>query len=104
MSEAYDNFLKLLPDDARILDAGCGSGRDAKKFTELGFAVSAFDASEEMVKHATQYAGIEVQQLRFDQLKYKGEFDGVWACASQLHVRKDEFVSTLQNLVNRIKK
>lgn len=103
MTEAYDNFLKLLPDGARILDAGCGSGRDAKKFAELGFAVSAFDASEEMVKHATQYSGIEVQQLRFDQLEYKGEFDGVWTCASLLHVRKDEFVSTFQNLVNALK-
>ena len=56
MSEAYDNFLKLLPGVGSILDAGCGSGRDAKKFAELGFAVSAFDASEEMVKHATQYS------------------------------------------------
>lgn len=103
MSDAYGRFLELLPEGARVLDAGCGSGRDAKKFTDLGFRVSAFDASEEMVKHASEHAGIEVQQLRFDQLKYKNEFEGVWACASLLHVRKDDFDSELQHLVDALR-
>ena len=103
MSDAYHRFLEVLPEHARVLDAGCGSGRDAKYFVDHGLDVVAFDASEKMVNHTREYAGVKVEQLRLDQLQYKEEFDGVWACASLLHVRKDEFVSIFQNLVNALK-
>ena len=103
MSDAYHRFLEVLPEGARVLDACCGSGRDAKYFVDHGLDVVAFDASEKMVNHTREYAGVIVEQLRLDQLQYKEEFDGVWACASLLHVRKDEFVSTFQNLVNALK-
>jgi len=103
MSDAYHRFLEVLPEGARVLDACCGSGRDAKYFVDHGLDVVAFDASEKMVNHTREHAGVKVEQLRLDQLQYKEEFDGVWACASLLHVRKDEFVSTFQNLVNALK-
>ena len=103
MSDAYHRFLELLPEGARVLDACCGSGRDSKYFVDQGLDVVAFDASEKMVNHAREYAGVKVEKLRLDQLQYTEEFDGVWACASLLHVRKDEFVSTFQNLVNALK-
>jgi 2-polyprenyl-3-methyl-5-hydroxy-6-metoxy-1,4-benzoquinol methylase len=103
MSDAYHRFLEILPEGSRILDAGCGSGRDSKYFVDQGLDVVAFDASEKMVNHAREYAGVKVEKLRFDQLQYTEEFDGVWACASLLHVRKVEFVSTFQNLVNALK-
>ena len=35
MSSHYEEFLKLLPENACILDCGCGSGRDAKYFKEF---------------------------------------------------------------------
>jgi 2-polyprenyl-3-methyl-5-hydroxy-6-metoxy-1,4-benzoquinol methylase len=103
MSHAYIRFLEVIPAGARILDAGCGSGRDSKYFVEHGLDVVAIDASEKMVNHTREYAGVKVEQLRFDQLQYKEEFDGVWACASLLHVRKEEFVSAFENLVTALK-
>jgi SAM-dependent methyltransferase len=103
MSEAYGRFLSLLPCGCRVLDAGCGTGRDAKYFLEQGYEVEAFDASIEMVKYASEHAGIEVQQFRFDQLEYSDEFDAVWACASLLHVLKDDINSVFARLVHALR-
>ena len=52
MTPLHERFLATLPAGARILDAGCGSGRDAKAFAERGHAVAAFDASPELARLA----------------------------------------------------
>ncbi|MGB2065821.1 MAG: methyltransferase domain-containing protein, partial [Marinomonas gallaica] len=44
MSALYQRFLPLIPLQGHILDAGCGSGRDAKYFQSIGHKVWAFDA------------------------------------------------------------
>lgn len=41
MSACYEKFLKYLKIGSKILDAGCGSGRDSKYFIERGFSVIA---------------------------------------------------------------
>jgi 2-polyprenyl-3-methyl-5-hydroxy-6-metoxy-1,4-benzoquinol methylase len=78
-----------------VLDAGCGSGRDAKAFVQAGHRVSAFDGSAVLAKLASQHAGIPVQHQRFDELDERGAFHGVWACASLLHLTTDEFTQAL---------
>jgi SAM-dependent methyltransferase len=88
MSPIYGPFLDLLPRSARILDAGCGSGRDALAFSQRGFEVEAFDASEGCVREARKLTGLPVRQLFFDEMDYVEEFDGIWACASLLHVHR----------------
>lgn len=103
MSNAYDRFLPLVPRGGRVLDAGCGSGRDVKQFVQRGFDVDAFDASSEMVKFASGLTGVNVQHLRFDQINYSNVFDGVWACASLLHVPKDFIDDVLKRLVRALK-
>lgn len=103
MNQAYDRFLSLIPSGGRLLDAGCGAGRDAKYFVEKGFVVEAFDASSAMVTFASGHTGIEVQHLRFEQLEYSNEFDAIWACASLLHVPKDGIHGVLQRLVRALK-
>ena len=69
MSSLYSEFTAYLPKNAKVLDAGCGSGRDSLAFLKMGYDVSAFDASNEMVKYASKLTGISVKQLNFDQLK-----------------------------------
>jgi SAM-dependent methyltransferase len=86
LSELRKSFTDLLPPGGSILDAGCGSGRDSKAFTEQGFRVTAFDASAAMVELAQQYTALPVDQLRFEDLTYEEAFDGIWACSSLLHV------------------
>ncbi len=89
MDEVYEPFLKNLNEGDRILDAGCGSGRDSLQFKKLGFNVEAFDISEKMVEAATGLTGIAVRRQSFLDIEYKEEFDAVWACASLLHVNRD---------------
>ncbi len=85
MRLVYQRFLPKLPTHARILDAGCGSGRDTKAFYALGFQVTAFDASVELVKLARQYSQLPIQCCQFTEFKSDYLFDGIWACASLLH-------------------
>ena len=88
MSLCRNMFLKYMVANGHILDAGCGSGRDSKAFQELGCAVSAFDASEEICRFATEYLGQEVQCRRFEDVTEENCYDGIWASASLLHVAK----------------
>jgi 2-polyprenyl-3-methyl-5-hydroxy-6-metoxy-1,4-benzoquinol methylase len=87
MSPVYGRFLRHVPASGRILDAGCGVGRDALAFAEHGF-VMGFDASAEMVRMARERVGdlAEIRQMRSEEVAWREEFDGVWACASLLHV------------------
>lgn len=86
MRGLYAPFLAELPVNAHILDAGCGSGRDALAFQKLGHQVSAFDSSEQLTSHASQLLGLTVPVKRFDELEEIDRYDGIWACASLLHV------------------
>ena len=103
MSPLSGRFLPLLPDDSLILDAGCGSGRDALAFAKLGYAVTAFDASPALVALAEQHYGQPVQCLRFQDVAWQSEFDGIWACASLLHVPEAELPDVMQRLRNALK-
>lgn len=86
MQEVYQKFLRYLPKEARILDAGCGVGRDSRFFLNQGHKVLALDASLEMVRLASQVAGQEVLHMRFEEMPFQHAFDAVWANASLLHV------------------
>ena len=90
MSYWREKFTALLPAGGRILDAGCGSGRDSKAFIQQGFSVVAFDASSELCKLASELLAQEVWQMKFQEISFEEEFDGVWACASLLHVPLEE--------------
>lgn len=94
----YDRFLKYIPEGGRILDLGCGSGRDSKAFLEMGYHVTSVDGSIEMCRIAEQYIGHPVRCCRFDEIDYHSEFDGIWACASLLHVKKAELGAILRKL------
>ncbi|MFC0180476.1 class I SAM-dependent methyltransferase [Thorsellia kenyensis] len=103
MSELYKPFLVNLPEGALILDAGCGSGRDSLAFKKLGYKVTSIDASETMARFATKIVGDEVYCLSFKNINFEKTFDGIWACASLLHVPKNELVSILKKLSNALK-
>ncbi|PLV48298.1 bifunctional 2-polyprenyl-6-hydroxyphenol methylase/3-demethylubiquinol 3-O-methyltransferase UbiG [Erwinia sp. B116] len=103
MSALYQPFLALLPAGGCILDAGCGSGRDAQAFHQLGYQVDAFDASSEMVARATALSGLPVQCLRFEQLTAVEQYDGIWCCASLLHVPADELSGVMAILARALK-
>jgi SAM-dependent methyltransferase len=86
MESLYQPFLVLVPEGGSILDAGCGSGRDTKAFMDRGYRVKPIDASTGMVEATALRTGQPAEQRRFQDLDSKDEFDGIWACASLLHV------------------
>ena len=98
VSEIRNAFLEYLPDGGSILDAGCGSGRDTKAFINAGYLVQAFDVSTRMSQLASEFTGVEVIERSFLDYGSKTQFDGIWACASLLHVPRDELFLTIQHL------
>ena len=98
MSETRGRFLHYVKPDGLILDAGCGSGRDSKYFLEHGYRVVAMDASEEICRLASAYLGQTVECRRFEEVTEKGIYDGIWACASLLHVPYVELPETIAKL------
>jgi SAM-dependent methyltransferase len=70
MSSLYTPFRKLLPQGGRILDAGCGVGRDTRYFIEHGYPVISFDASKEMVKKCREYPHAYCLRLSFKNLNF----------------------------------
>lgn len=96
-------FTARLPQGGSILDFGCGSGRDTKHFLAQGFQVTATDGSEELCKLASQYTGIPVQQMLFQELDAVEQYDGIWACSSILHLPQEELISVLEKMATALK-
>lgn len=74
-----EHFLAKLKKGSNILDFGCGSGRDTKYFLEQGYNVEAIDGSEELCKLASEYTGIKVRNIFFQNLSEVDKYDGIWA-------------------------
>jgi SAM-dependent methyltransferase len=103
MSELYAPFLQEITAGGRILDAGCGSGRDSLAFLKKGYQVVSIDGSAEMVSATTKLIGQSAVLMRFDALDFVGEFDGIWACASLLHIASQDLNSVLARLTKALK-
>jgi len=103
MSSLYETFTQHLAPGARVLDAGCGSGRDAKAFQEMGYQVEAFDASPAMVELAQEHTGLPVKVMTFADVDWKEKFDGIWCCASLLHVSTLELPGVMRRLADALK-
>ncbi len=103
MSPLYRRFLGRLPLGAHVLDAGCGSGRDSKAFIAQGFRVSAFDACEPLVTMARAHTGLAVAHHSFAEVDKVACYDGIWACASLLHLLESELPASLQRLWGALK-
>ncbi|SFU68439.1 class I SAM-dependent methyltransferase [Pseudoduganella namucuonensis] len=87
------------PAPYRILDLGCGPGRDLKTFTELGHSAVGLDGSEQFVRMARVWSGCEVWRQDFIDLQLPdGEFDGVYANASLFHVPSAALPDVLRRL------
>lgn len=103
MSSLYIPFLQRIPKGGWILDAGCGSGRDSKAFLQQGYQVEAFDATAEMAKLASLHTGLEVMQMTFSETDAIARYDGIWCCASLLHVSAAELPNAMAKLEQALK-
>ena len=96
-------FTSHLPSGGRILDFGCGSGRDSKAFLNAGYQVTALDGSEELCRIASEFIGQPVLCSTFQDYVPDGEFDGIWACASLLHLPSEDLVAVMSRLAGSLR-
>jgi cyclopropane fatty-acyl-phospholipid synthase-like methyltransferase len=104
LGEQRDVFLSVLPSGGQIMDLGCGSGRDSRYFLEKGFTVEALDASRELCKLAQQFTGIPVQCCTIQEWVPEKTYDGIWACASLLHLKREKLKDFFKNCHRFLKK
>ena len=103
MHPTQERFLRLLDANTSILDFGCGSGRDTKYFLEKGYQVTATDGSAEICRLASEFTGIEVKEMLFQELGAMNQYDGIWACSSILHLPKKELLPVIQKMCEALK-
>lgn len=84
-SHQLDAFLDRLTPGARVLELGCGGGRDAAHIRQRGFVIDATDATPALVARANQAFGLSARVMAFDELEAEAAYEGVWAHASLLH-------------------
>ena len=99
-----DIFLNYLHDDDRILDLGCGTGRDSKYFLEKVYKVTVIDGSKKFCDMASKFLGIPVANINFLDMNYTEEFSGVFACASLLHLEDKDLIKVLESIHKALKK
>ncbi len=103
LKHLYSKFEPSLTMGSRLLDAGCGAGRDTRYFVRKGYIVIAFDASEGMVRKCNEYPHAYCTLMRFKEMKFEEEFDGIWACASILHLEQVMAVKVISKLATALK-
>ncbi|MCW8915658.1 MAG: class I SAM-dependent methyltransferase [Magnetovibrio sp.] len=106
VTQNYTALIEALEGDGphRVLDLGCGPGRDLVYFTSQGIEAVGLDGTEEFVKMARAETGCEVLHQNFLSLNLKDEhFDGVFANASLFHVPIQELPRVLGELYAALK-
>ena len=103
LEELRLKFVASIPASGHILDAGCGSGRDALAFHKAGYQVTAFDGSQAMCSLAHEYTKLPIVQMTFQEMRWRDEFDGAWACASLLHVPHKELPDVCRLLAQALR-
>ena len=101
VTQNYAALLEALPQrpGLRILDLGCGPGRDLLYFKNIGHQPTGLDGALEFCKMAREYSGCPVLHQDFLELALpESSFDGIFANASLFHVPRRELVRVLGDL------
>jgi len=101
VSQNYQAFLSAMESDRslKILDFGCGPGRDLKYFSTLGHVAVGLDGSAEFCKMAREYSGCDVLNQNFLNVELpEDSFDGIFANASLFHIPAKQLTNVLRTL------
>lgn len=102
MEDVMSRFLELLPENAEVLDLGCGSGRDTVALEDAGCYVTPMDGSMEMCRLAEILTDKEVLHMTFEEMDFDEVFDGIWACASLLHVPEKDMQRIMKKVIDAL--
>ena len=103
MTMLYRKFLDQVSSGRYIMDLGCGAGGASLYFTQQGYQVLAVDGCSELCDYTRQRVGCEARVMRFEELDYTDAFDGIWACASLLHVPSTELPDIFRRMITALK-
>jgi ubiquinone/menaquinone biosynthesis C-methylase UbiE len=106
LSRLHERLRELLTPGAAILELGCGPGHDAAALAALELAVTGLDPARGLLKEAKHHDAIRARLVQGDarDLPFaSGSFDGVWACASLLHVPKSDVATALSEAFRVLK-
>ena len=103
MQDLYNDFCVQLEGGAKILDVGCGSGRDLKYFKEAGYEAEGIEPSLKLAASAQKYSGVGVRAMSLSELKAQSEYDGIWASASLLHIPSKKLPFSFEILSKALK-
>ena len=101
-TDVQNRFMQALK-GRKILDFGCGSGRDTLYFLNAGYDVDAMDGCREFCISASQLTGIPVRHMLFQELNEIDYYDGIWACSSILHLPKNELLPVIKKMCDALK-
>jgi len=100
-------FVALLPENPRVLDLGCGPGHESMRLVKAGAQVVGVDFSAECIRIAKE----RCPEARFELLDFRqlgsqklGAFDGIFACASLIHISPDELPGVFEQLRGILKR
>ena len=97
LEENVNRFAAHLRPGARVLDVGCGVGRDVGHFQELGFDAVGIDLSAAMLTEARRRVDAPFVQADMRRLPFAGgSFDALWVCASLMHLPKAKAPAVLE--------
>ena len=100
-TDVQNRFMQALK-GRKILDFGCGSGRDTLYFLNAGYDVDAMDGCREFCISASQLTGIPVRHMLFQELNEIDYYDGIWACSSILHVSKKDLKDVFTRMIRAL--
>ncbi len=91
LERALEGLGRYLRPAARVLDLGCGPGRDLLLLRERGYRVVGLDLSAGMLAEARRRAGGPLLRADMRRLPLgNASFDGIWCCATLLHLPRAE--------------
>jgi protein-L-isoaspartate O-methyltransferase len=96
-------FLNEMPKGARILEIGCGAGLEAQYMCEQGFDVLATEGNPKLGAHAQKRLGERLKIMRFDEINFANQFDGIWANMCLLHAPWESLPDILHRLKAALK-
>jgi cyclopropane fatty-acyl-phospholipid synthase-like methyltransferase len=106
MAALQDAFVARIRPGGRVLDYGCGSGRDLLRFLELGFDAHGVDGSTQLVDMCRTRTGSpeRLRHMRFENYNDPADsWDGIWAIASLLHMPRAELANHMVQLSSTLR-
>lgn len=98
-----EKFMAALPVGGHVLELGCGGGHHSKIMLKAGFHIYPTDGSPEMARQAERHLNHPVKVMAFADLEAQSQFDGIWANACLLHVKRQELADILRRIRKALK-